>query len=482
MKEKEKNVELLGAAYDAWTACAALRKSRARNKAFTYGNQLDDIVAYEGGIGITERQQIERMGRKPMTNNLMRQLVKSVVGHWRNKRRNADIAAELREHYLSNSLDELDSRMLEEFLISGCALQKVEMSRRLNTELPTVRNVNPNHFFINAILDPRAYDCTIIGQLHSWSIGELIVNLACDDPERAAWLRLLYSDREAGSRILGSAAAVGGDIAGGSQFWYATDGRCRVVEVWTLEAHEALRCYDPLRHDPYTIAIADRNRIEKENERRRRRKQAFIRTKWIVEQSWHCTWLSPMGDVLARYRSPYSHGSHPYVINLYPLTDGEVHAFVEDVIDQQKYINRLISVVDNVIESSAKGVLLYPTTALPTGFTWENLREAWRKPNGIIPYDSAEEIPRQFVTSGNPGGAHELLALEMKLFQQISGVSDALQGRTASAAVGADLYRQQTDNSTAALADVFDTFDAFTARRDAMLRALATAPAESPQE
>lgn len=466
---------LLEAACDAWQASASLRKSRARNKAFTYGDQLSDLVTDRKGAVITEREQLEKWGRKPLTNNLLRQMVKSVVGHWRTRARQQSHAEPLLSLYSDNSLNELDSRQLEEFLISGCAIQKVEQRRRLNEIKPTVSNVNPNDFFINAILDPRAYDCAIIGQLHSWSIAELIVNLAADDYERAARLRRIYTDQGLNERVLTAASQVGRDMAANTQFWYAPDGRCRVIEVWTLEAHETLRCYDPLRPNPYTVDIAEKSRVEKENERRRRRKQAYIRTKWIVEQSWHCTWLSPMGDVLARYKSPLPDGSHPYVVSLYPLTDGEVHAFVEDVIDQQKYINRLISVVDNVIESSAKGVLLYPAMALPTGFTWEMLSEAWRKPNGIIPYDNTKQVPQQLITSGNPSGAHELLALELKLFEQISGVSNALQGRAGNGTTGAELFRQQTENSTIVLADVFDTFGHFTAQRDAKLLALVQA-------
>ena len=41
----------------------------------------------------------------------------------------------------------------------------------------------------------------------------------------------------------------------------------------------------------------------------------------------------------------------------YPFIDGEIHSFVADVIDQQRYTNRLITLNDWVIRASAKGVL-----------------------------------------------------------------------------------------------------------------------------
>ena len=96
-----------------------------------------------------------------------------------------------------------------------------------------------------------------------------------------------------------------------------------------------------------------------------------------------------MGDLLCEYDSPWKHGSHPFVIKLYPLTDGEVHSVVEDIIDTQKHVNRLISLLDQVMRSSAKGVLLFPETALPDGWTWEDARRCWSSSNGLLPYRSA---------------------------------------------------------------------------------------------
>ena len=53
---------------------------------------------------------------------------------------------------------------------------------------------------------------------------------------------------------------------------------------------------------------------------------------------------------------PHRHGSHPYVMKAYPFFDGEIHSFVNDMIDQQRYANRLITLYDWVMRASAKGV------------------------------------------------------------------------------------------------------------------------------
>lgn len=105
------------------------------------------------------------------------------------------------------------------------------------------------------------------------------------------------------------------------------------------------------------------------NVARHRGANANVETYWDIVTTWHCRWFSPMGDLLTEYESPFGHKEHPFVMKFYPLTDGEVHSLVEDVIDQQKYVNRLITLVDHILSASAKGVLLFPENAVPDGFT-----------------------------------------------------------------------------------------------------------------
>lgn len=147
---------------------------------------------------------------------------------------------------------------------------------------------------------------------------------------------------------------------------------------------------------------------------------------------------------------------------------------VEDVIDQQKYVNRLITLVDHVMGASAKGVLLYPDNILPEGYSWQDLRYAWAKPNGIVPYHprGGNDRPEQISGNATNIGAYEMVNLQMRLFEQISGVSGALQGQAADASTGAQLYESQVANSSIALSDIFDTFNAFRNSRDQKISAL----------
>lgn len=461
-------LNVLDAALKAWGAGAALRKTRARNKNFTYGRQLEDRVIMPDGRMGTEWEAIVASGKEPLTNNMIRQLVKSVVGRYRTiaKDSNAGGNEMLQQVYSDNMIYELDSRMLEEFLISGCCVQRVDRSVRLNRECVAVDNVNLNHFFINSISDPRGWDCKIVGQLHDMTIAEIIMRLSDGNREKGAWIRGLYAENVS-SRICTIQSLLGADNEGGTDFWNCRDEKSRVIEVWTLESREIIKCHDYNSGEWYILPAEEQSEVDKENTRRAKSHLPMIEAQWSIRQVWHCRWISPMGDLLDEYDSPYSHGRHPFIVKMYPLTDGEVHAFVEDVIDQQKYVNRLITLVDHIMNVSAKGVLLYPSDSLPSGFTWDDIKRMWSSPNGIIPYETGKNnLPKQISTNATNIGAYELLSLEMKLFEEISGVSGALQGKQTSGITGARLYEKQSENAMISLYDIYETFASFTTQRD----------------
>lgn len=75
---------ILACAHRAWQAGGTFRSCRDRYKRYTYGDQWSDPVTWEGTT-VPEREAILRSGRRPMVNNLIRQLVKSVVGHFRTR-------------------------------------------------------------------------------------------------------------------------------------------------------------------------------------------------------------------------------------------------------------------------------------------------------------------------------------------------------------------------------------------------------------
>jgi len=457
----EQHTRVLHAAYQAWMNAAGLRKARLRNKRFTYGDQWGDLVKDYQGRVMTEGEHLAHQGCESITNNLIRQLVKTIVGRFRSqyiKHDEKDTESPLSHVREDNELDELDSRAMEEFLISGCCIQRVDTCHKPGkSQQVRVDNVNINRLFVGPMNDTRAWDCELIGQLHDLNIAQLLRRVTGGNQRKAAWVRKLYTD-SAESRLADFTTRLGADSQLGTDFWHANDGKCRAIEVWTLESREVIVCHNR-REGTLTVEPASTgNRLKNRPD---------VSTQWDIATVWHCRWFSPMGDLLTEYDSPWTHGSHPFVIKLYPLTDGEVHAVVEDIIDTQKHVNRLISLLDQVMRTSAKGVLLFPETALPDGWTWEDARRCWSSANGLLPYNPrySEAKPEQINANTNGLGAYQMIELQMKLFEEISGVSGALQGKNPTMN-SANVYQLQSENSNIALSDVYDTFEAFRRQRD----------------
>jgi len=464
----EQHTRVLHAAYQAWMNAAGLRQVRLRNKRFTYGDQWGDLVRDFQGRVMTEAELLANQGCESITNNLVRKMVKTIVGRFRSQYIKGDEARRdaLSQVARENELDELDSRALEEFLISGCCIQRVEpchepgMAQRVRVD-----NVNVNQLIVGTMNDTRAWDCELIGQLHDLNIAQLLRRVAGGNQRKAAWVRRLYTDG-AESRLADFTTRLGADSQLGTDFWHSRDGKFRAIEVWTLESREVIVCHNR-REGTLTLEPAGKaNRLKSTPD---------VTTRWDIATVWHCRWFSPMGDLLDEYDSPWQHGSHPFVIKLYPLTDGEVHAVVEDIIDTQKHVNRMISLLDQVMRTSAKGVLLFPETALPDGWTWEDARRCWSSANGLLPYNPrySEAKPEQVSSNGTNIGAYQMIELQMKLFEEISGVNGALQGKSPTVN-SANAYQLQSENANIALSDVFDTFEAFRRQRDRKICATAS--------
>lgn len=422
--------DLLQRCGDAWMAGAEFRGRRRRHLNYTYGKQWCDPVSDPAGNIVEEGALIAASGKRPLTNNLIRQLVKTIVGRFREAARSEGLyATAAGSDDARNCLDELDARLLEEFVISGCAVQRVVAERRPGGTGVWIDNVDPDRFFVNAFRDPRGLDIDFLGMCHEMSPGEVINRFCRGSRSRAEALRYLYSTPEGSGGPMDS-----GVTPAAAPFYAAGTGKWRVIECWEL------------RGTPVTDAYRRHS----------------------VDMAWHCTWLAPDGSVLAAYRSPFPHGSHPFAVKFYPLTAGEVHSFVEDVIDQQRTINRLVVLIDTMMAYSAKGALLYPLDQLPHGVTLADVARMWNRPDAVIPVvGMGRELPRQMVTNTADSGACRLLDMQLKLFEDVSGISDALLGRNVSGATGASLYDAQVANAAVTLSDLLATFRSFMAERSA---------------
>ena len=459
-----------------YEALGRYRRDRQRCKRFHFGDQWSDTVTANGAT-ISEYEFLSSQGSTPLKNNLIRRLVRNVVGVFisqvsqprcvvrdaRHKRYGEAMTDLLRYNADINRLPAIYARSLEEFLISGMVVHRKGYAMRNGRMDCWTDYVHPNNFFIDTNMsDFRGWDCTCIGEVHDISFDKLCAQFA-RSPQQAAELEAVYAlsaDRGELSnqwREWGYASGISHSF-----MFPSAPGLCRVIEVWRREMHRLYRCRDPKTGREFKIAEADYAAlVEKPN--RRRPQAEKIAAEWAMEERWHYYYLSPAGDVLASGASPYMHGQHPYVVKAYPLIDGEIHSFVSDVIDQQKYTNRLITLYDWILRASAKGVLLIPQDSLPEGCHPRQFAEAWGRCNGVIMYKHTPhgEVPKQVVANANVDGVTDLLNIQLKLFEDISGVHGALEGRLTNANVSAALYGQQTEYATLSLLDLLNTFQEF---------------------
>lgn len=462
----------LESARGAWLALAPERKRRARLKDFTYGRQWEDPCLSTDGRRISERQRMSEEGRLPVTNNILRQMVKSIIGRYRymcqeitpapkdvNDRaagsHSLPTAATLAEP--EGGVSETDCRALEEFLISGMIIQRLDEKDYKNEPV----NVSPELFFHQPFMRPDASDCRMLGMLHDMSLACIMDKFADSDVYRARAIT------QALRRAHGAGSVIGASVSGADFATPRIPDTYRVIELWRLRGYEMLRVKDEALDRVFMESIDALPRLEGLNRTRAEIGTEPLRWWHTVREQWECMWLTCGGEVLASEVCPPGF-KPPFEMRFYPYIDGEVHSLVEDVVDQQKYVNRLISLLDHIISSSAKGVLLYPADQLPEGFTWRDIRRIWSNPNGILPFRRTAKgtVPQQVCAGGSAGaGATEMLKMQLQLFEQISGATGALSGKSTSAQ-GEGMLRTELENAMVSMLDILATFRSFVLFRD----------------
>lgn len=80
----QRDENLISRAVDCWESLAAFRSERERCKQFTYGDQWNDPIL-DRGVRMRERDYIVSQGNMPLKNNLIRRLVRNVLGVYRNQ-------------------------------------------------------------------------------------------------------------------------------------------------------------------------------------------------------------------------------------------------------------------------------------------------------------------------------------------------------------------------------------------------------------
>ena len=485
--ERRRAFDVLMEAQHYWNEMEQFRKDRQRNKRYTYGDQWDDKICVDGKT-MTEEEYIKQQGNVPLKNNLIRRLVRNVLGVYRSQSKEPTCVARDRDeqklgetmstilqcNMQLNRMSEVYARTMEEFLISGFIVHRKSYGWRNGKEDCWTDYVQPNNFFIdNNMRDFRGWDVGCLGEVHDISFGQLCEQFA-EAPEDYRKLKDIYKWADKKEYIASYAEKFGYSRLDNFDFLFTSEpGRCRVIEVWRKEQKPRYRCHDYLNGDIYKIDEEDYYKdVVSVNEQRMQMAEAsgmpveevpLIKATWFMDDYWYFYYLSPFGHILKEGETPFEHGSHPYIFKAYPFIDGEIHSFVSDVIDQQRYTNRLITLYDWIMRASAKGVLLMPEDCLPDGVSMEDIAESWAEFNGIIVFKPSKtgQMPHQVANNSTNIGITELLNLQLKFFEDISGVNGALQGKPGFSGQSASMYNQQVQNSTMSLLDMLECFSYF---------------------
>ena len=510
-KEREPGMalEFLNECAACWNALDEARRKLRRSLMYSYGDQWGDLVTDPDTYGqITEGELIKKNGKVPLKNNMIAPILSNIEGQLRqNLMRPVCVVRDQSEARVGemmsvaieyvhdiNEMEELDADSMRMLLNGGMTAQRVEfgVNPAKGKRDVWVHGVNPSRLFFNTNLeDVRMWDLTCVGELFDMPIDDVLAHFG-DTPKQKERIRNIYgyvSSQATGNR------AMQGDEARDLSFYSASHSNlCRVILGWKLETRDAYFWSDARRgtwgYLPYDEE--SRKMLEDENNRRKEAMRGerlnvkneneealseddllLVEYEFATERYWYYRYMSPFGDVLQEGRSPYWHGEHNYVLHLYPLVQGRLGNFVEQFIDQQRAINRTATLIDFIRSTSSKGVLVVDDDAFES-MSREEVVDEYVRYNGVLfvklkPGQSIDGVVRQYNSGAAVAGDFELLNLQLRLINEISGVNSAMQGQSPHAGTPASLYAQQVQNSSLNLKGLFDGFRTFRRRRDTKL-------------
>jgi hypothetical protein len=475
-----------------------LRKEHSRNLRYKNGDQWSDTVPDPDHPHRTIREDalISRSGKVPLKHNYIQQYIRNIHGQLLSSPTQTVVYARSRDdqplgEMLTNALQachqlnrirKIDINVVEELCLTGIACAKVRYgywSTKNRTD-GKIDLVNINRLFFNAdIEDPRLTDIRRIGELHDYTFDDLVRNFAtCREDVQA--LREIYGichDHTKLENLYENHASRLQNL----NFLYTNDlGKYRVIEVWERLGRWVLYIHDYADGTEEIYTELTMQEVEAINASRIEQGMAagiapdtvkLIYAREQYEYYWRVKYLTPNGYCIKETESPYAHEEHPYVLAAMPVIDGRFKAVLSDVIDIQRYINRLLTLLDFIIGASAKGLLMVPQECIPDDMDIRDFAREYVKTNGVILIKKGayDKLPKQISMNGTNIGAWEMFAQEMNIMQQISGLNGAVQGQVPRANTPSSLYAQQAQNSMMNFVVLFENYNMFCEERDEKL-------------
>ena len=480
-----------------WYNLEGARAKYRRSDMYSKGNQWGELVPDPDNEGqmIEEDELIKRNGKVPLKNNMISPIVNNIEGQFRvnhtkpvcyvRDKREAELgelfSTTLEYAHDNNSAIDLDAKTLRIGLNSGFLAYQVVygMNNATHRKDVWVRRPDVSRLFFNTdIEDIRMWDLRRIGELFDFTLEEVQQRFG-GSAKRDEWLERIYGKDKGTYR--NSMVLTDEDKRSKDFFMPDQPNKCRVIYGWRLETRPAYFWQDELDGTWGYLPKTSANKAGLELENAKRVMEAtqmgvadedilLINFEPCRESFWHYYYLTPWGDVLEEGDSPYWHGEHDYVLYITELAEGKLYNYVEQFIDQQRAINHTATTIDFIRGASSKGVLIVDETAF-AGMTRDEIVDNFVRYNGVLyatlkPGQRIEDVIKQYNSNASVAGDYELLNLHLRLINEISGVSGAMQGQAPSAGTAAALYDQQVQNSSLNLRGTIDGFKEFLRRRD----------------
>lgn len=481
-----------------WASLEEMRRKDRRSQMYAWGDQWGDVIRDpDTGNMITERALIMKEGKVPLKNNMIAPILNNIEGQLRtNTVKPVCAVRDQREAKLGemmsmaieyvhdiNEMQELDANGLKSMVTSGVISQRLEFGN--NPAKGNMHDVwafpvqTARLFFDTSTEDPRLWDVTRIGELFDLSLDEVIASFGKYVSEEE--LRRIYGDVD--KSLYRDYNSLNGDKLENLNFYTPSQpNMCRVILGWRLENRPALFCHDWLHGTYDYVPRKEQGSIEAENKRRveEARKNGvaegdalLIDFEKTTERVWVYRYMSPYGDCLLKGDSPYWHGGHNYVLGVQHFVGGKLYNFVEQFIDQQRIINRTAMMIDFIRSSSSKGLMIVDESAFDS-MSREEIVDEYVRYNGVLfvkPKQgvNVRDVIHQLNGNAATAGDYELLNLQLKLINEISGVNTAMQGQAPTSGTPSSLYAQQAQNSSLNLKGLFGALTAFRKRRDTKL-------------
>lgn len=525
--ERKKHKRNMDQALTDFNSRRNFRLQRARARNFLKGEQWNDLI-YDNKYDdhVTEKEYLERRGRLTTKNNQIGPIVRNLVGQFRESYPSSIVYARNREdaslgdmmtealRYVEdmNEVSEIDVQQFREALISGAWGNRIEFDWFENLQAPEVSMdpIEQHRFAYNAdVQDIRLRDLKRWVYLHDMEIDEIIQHFA-EKPRDAKQIMDWYG-RGTEDYMVDWNELTGSDIPDTIDFYMTNNlSKHRVIEVWRKEfswvrmIHDhQLGIYERTDMTEREVEALNEQRVDQIVDMKMQLLNATgqsltdaeaTQLRQIVEIDmqdeliefrndylpvWHVYFYTPYGDLLFESETPYDHNQSPIELSLHPMIDGEVYGLVSEIIDQQKYFNRMISMLDFLITSSAKGVLMIDKRMVPKEYISKNADgsdnmdafiENWVEFDGVIYYESdpnnPTNLPQHIVNNSMPAGINDMIRLQHDLLEKISGVVGPVAGHNPKSGTPASLYMQQTVNASMTNRDIFESYYSWQRKRN----------------